>query len=223
MNNPLYQFGSSILGYDVYHQKSITPQENNIFNHIRPYVGEGSQYGFHATIADAMYFSTQADIERIKAELSILVEDLPAFTLSNLQIKDRTDEGDMVVLCDDQSGVTEVLHHELVSRFYRLAISSTYVARTTTKRIPSNNQKRSELMISRYGAPYIFNEFNLHFTLCSSPPTDSDTRNKLFDDLENEFKEKVKTDKLLVDKIHLLLKNKEDNRWKIEKTYQLKK
>ncbi|ELS01723.1 Protein of unknown function (DUF1045) [Xenococcus sp. PCC 7305] len=223
-DDPFYNLGSSVLGYDIRRQKPIAIKEENMINDIRPHVGEGVEYGFHATIADAMFFATQADIERIKAELSILVKDFPIFKLSKLQIVDRTDEeGDIVVSCEDESGVTEALHHELVSRFYRLAISSTYVAGTTKKRTPPKDKKRSELMINRYGAPYILKEFNLHFTLCSAPPANSITRNQLLQNLNNLFEEKVHTNQIQVGKICLLERDDQENRWKITEEYQLKK
>ena len=236
IDQPFYQFGSVILGYDIWTNKSI--EDKNIYTKRqiedetiknRAYVGEAANFGFHATIGDALYFVNEAEIDRIKAELEMLTNKLPPFTLEELSIVDRyKEEGDIVVACKDKTGVSEALHSELIHRFYRPAISSTYRAGQTEKlsRVIKSerriNSTRAGLMINKYGSPYILKEFNLHFTLCTSPPSDESLRNQLITKLEEKFNNEVCPKEVRINKICLLVKRRNDDRWKIEKAYCLR-
>ncbi|MFX0199465.1 MAG: DUF1045 domain-containing protein [Candidatus Hodarchaeota archaeon] len=220
-DEPLYQFGSSVLGYDVRNQKSLERTLESILD-VRPYVGEAVQYGFHATLGDALFFATQAEIDRVMAELRMLAEDFPAFTLSNFRITDNFhSEQELVILCDDESGVSEALHHELVSRVYSVAISSIYLAGKTRKKIVSTSYDRANLMMKRYGSPYILEEFKLHFTLCAAAPTDADLRKDILKRLRSAYNKKVGNKDLQVDEICLLIKSDSDETWRIHASYLL--
>ena len=218
-NQPFYKFGSAILGYDIWEQKAL--EDKRI---VKPdYVGEAANFGFHATIGDALYFVNEAEIDRIKAELKMLAEKIPPFTLQELKIVDRYDkEGDIVIHCEDKTGVSEAIHSELIHCFYRSAISSTYRAEQTEKLSMVKNSERAKFMINKYGSPYILREFNLHFTLCTSPPRDSSARSELVSELKKKFDDEVSSYQVEINKIHLLLKRKDDERWKIEGTYTLR-
>lgn len=172
----LYQAGSAILGFDIWNQRDISNPVGAA--DMRSYVGEASDFGFHITLADALYFSAEADIERIRAELRMLSEEFRPFWLEAFDFADRFQDPDALVLrVSDGSGTMEAIHYELVSRVYSLAISSSYKAGRTRRRVPSGDA-RAHLMINRYGAPYIIKSFNPHFTLCSSmPPSDMERAN----------------------------------------------
>ena len=108
--------------------------------------GEAEIYGFHSTLADALYFATEAELERVMAEVRMLSESFPSFTLKNFRIPDLFKSNNEIVLqCDDDYGITESLHHELVSRVYRTAISSTYLTGQTKKQIIHTTKARSHM------------------------------------------------------------------------------
>ena len=218
-NQPFYKFGSAILGYNILEQTVL--KDKRIVN--SDYVGEASNFGFHATIGDALYFVNQAEIDRVKAELKMLAEKIPPFTLQELEIVDRYNkEGDIVIHCEDKSGVSEAIHSELIHCFYRSAISSTYRAEQTEKLSMVKNSARAKFMINKYGSPYILQEFNLHFTLCTSPPSEKLLRTQLVTKLKEKFNTEVSSDQVEINKICLLVRGKNDERWKIEKTYTLR-
>jgi len=220
----LYKFGSEVLGYDIRQNMLI---ERNIagIKNLKNYIGEAKNYGFHATLADALFFISESEIDRVKSELESITEFIEPFSLSNFSITNSfREEGEIVITCIDNSGNTEILHHELIERFYKMSLTSTYLAGLTNKTLASANKERAKLMMKIYGAPYILKELNLHFTLCSNAPSPitSPERNKIFTKLESEYMKKVKETSLFVNEIYLLVKRKDDERWKIESIYPLK-
>ncbi|MGB9591952.1 MAG: DUF1045 domain-containing protein, partial [Candidatus Kryptoniota bacterium] len=220
-NEAIYRFGSSVLGYDIWRQSPIEAGTQDIGS-IRTYVGDAVEFGFHMTIADALFFATIAEIERIKAELRILAEDFSPFKLTNFIVVDRfQDVGDIVLLCDDQSGVTEALHHELLARMHTMAVSSNYLLGRTRKKPPSP-PARAGLMMNRYGSPYVIKRFEPHFTLCGAPPADPTVRKEVVDRLQRAFSETVGSEtEIDVDEICLLVKRNGEKYWKVAEKYKL--
>src|SRR5262245_58640719 len=98
----------------------------------------------------------------------MLAENFPSFRLSNFRVADTLPgEQSVVVLCDDQSSVTEAIHYELVSRVYSMAISSKYLTGRTKKQLRSTEWQRNNLMLQHYGSPNILARLTPHFTLLS--------------------------------------------------------
>ena len=216
-NEALYNFGAAILGYDIWNNRFVDAGKLSGF---RQYVGAAEQYGFHATLADALLFSTEAQIERIEAELRILASDFKPFTLSGFNIKDGIDErGDIVLLCEDKSGVTEAIHHELVTRVYRLAISSNYLSGYGRTKLYSESQ-RDALILRRYGAPFILSRFQIHFTLLSNSPKDYSVKSKMIEDL-HKVVEDYEFDPTVIDEIVLVFKTKDSKNWSIRERFSL--
>ena len=179
----LYRTGSALLGYDIWRQCDVTVPMGSA--DLLSHVGEAANFGFHLTLADALYFSNDAEIERIRAELRLLAEEFAPLWLTSFKLTDGFQVPNAIVLrVSDDSGALEAIHHELVARMYALAISSTFRARKAGKRIPQGDA-RARLMVSRYGAPYILKEFSPHFTLCSAMPDDEASRSEVVRWLES--------------------------------------
>lgn len=212
-----YKFGSSVIGYDVIREESIPPSESTAG--LRQYVGEAAAYGFHATLAEALYFTTNNSIERVRSEVKFLSRQFKPFRLNGLRVEvSPHDVSALVVRADDQSGTVECLHHELVSRIYGLAVSSTYLAGSTVKALPRESL-RAQLMLDRYGSPFIFQDYMLHFTLCGAcPPGGSQV--ETLDVLRRELS-KVEEAEVMVDRIVLLTKKPGELRWKVEESFPL--
>ena len=213
----LYRFGASMLGYDIWNKRTIDAGE---FARFQQHVGDAKQYGFHATLADALLFSTEAQIERIEAELRILARDFQPFALSRFQVNDGLDErGDIVLTCEDQSGITEAMHHELIFRIYRLAISSNYLSGGARTKLLSQSQ-RDALMLRNYGAPFILRRFKLHFTLLSNSPKEPTYRTKVIEDI-NKALDCLKLDQIVIDEIVLVTKNMASQNYEIRERFPL--
>lgn len=221
LNSTFYDFGCRILGYDVRGQKLIPPSTQEI-DSLRKYVGEAQEFGFHATLADHLFFASEKSIDRIKAEIKALSEDFKPFTLSDFRVAESFRERDtLVILCNDESGATEALHFELVSRMYRCAVSSIYLTGRAQNKLPAKHTARMELMIRRYGAPYILKEFDLYFTLCSRLPNEKRARSEAIQAANNLFKSMVKESELQIADICLVVKRPEDSYWRILEVFPL--
>ncbi len=164
---------------------------------------------------------TRAGIDRLEAEVRMLSNDFPPFDITKFKVVERTNEGDIVVLCEDETGITEVLHCELVNRAYRTAISSPYLTRKTNRKIGSKYPLRSNLLIGRYGSPYILKEFNLHFSLCSPAPNDLALRKEFVKKLQKALSDEMKVDRININELCVLTKGNDDERWTISSRYPL--
>ncbi|MGA4994386.1 DUF1045 domain-containing protein [Nonomuraea bangladeshensis] len=214
----IYRFGSSVLGYDIYEERDIAA--HGPIASVRPLVGEAASYGFHATLADALYFSSEQQVERVRAEVNFLAQEFQPFHLRGMELDiSEHDPRALVIRAEDTSGVVEAIHHELVHRVYRIAVSSTYLAGRTRKALPANDS-RSQLMLNRYGSPFILNNFRLHFTVCGSLPDPEAEREAAVDALRQQF-DKVVDKSVEVDKLVLVVKRPGEERWTIEGSFPL--
>lgn len=221
-SEPLYEFGTSILGYDVRHKECSNRLGAEVNSEIRQYVGEASRYGFHLTLADALFFATRAHVNRLRAELFSLAEEFHPLELTNLRIVDNLgSDDDVVILCDDETGAIEALHHELVSRAYRSAISSTYLTGFTTRSIGTTKPKRDRLMMQRYRSPHVLNEFVPHFTLLSEPPSEPTERSTIVEHLRDRFSNQSVPKDITIKELCLMGKSKESQYWEIVERFPL--
>jgi len=217
----LYRFGSDLIGYDIHRERMLQPRSCPVPG-FRDAVGETAKYGFHLTLADALYFATDAAIDRVKAELLFLSREFSPFDLTAIHpgYPFHGDRKMLALQCEDPSGRAEALHHEIVSRIYRLAISSTYRTRKE-RRVKAKIDRRFRLMLQRYGAPYILRQYDPHFTLASNCPPDEAAAGELARQVETVFGEKVRRPSIRVRELALVVKKHNDTHWRIEKRFPL--
>lgn len=163
----LYEFGCKVLGYDVRRRKPIGSDWPN-------YVGGAADFGFHLTIADALYVANHRQIDLILEEIKFIAREFKSFSL-NLELQAGfPDKSSIALICKDDSGSLEAMHHEMVFRFYRQAIASNY-SLGLAKADRDTDSQRAALMIQRYHAPYILKKYQPHFTLLTKvPPNEMD-------------------------------------------------
>ncbi|MFD9815824.1 DUF1045 domain-containing protein [Streptomyces sp. NPDC059080] len=215
-DSSIYQFGSSVLGYDIYHAQPVPAPQNLAF--ARDCVGESAEYGFHATLADALYYSSEQQIERVRAEVRFLSQEFKPFHLDRLEpAVSPHDSRAVIIRAQDSSGTVESIHHELVSRVYRTAVSSTYLAGQTTKALPAGDH-RAQMMLERYGSPFVLDNFMLHFTVCGSCPEGATSR--IVDSIQQQM-DGILQEKIYVDHIALVTKRPGQRKWVIEETFPL--
>ena len=218
-DDEFYKAGTDILGYDIRNKAFVTNSMAN--KSLNNYVGDARDFGFHVTIADALYFASESALDRIDAELRAIAKTFEPFTLSHLKVGQNIDQrNDIVLVCEDLSGSAEALHHEMVSRIYPLAISSYYF---------SNKQgfdeslysPRDALMINRYGAPYILSRFKPHYTLLADPPEDIEENNRVKKEIIRRT-EKFINGTVAIRKLALVVKDNR-NMWVIKTEISLGK
>jgi hypothetical protein len=205
-DSSLYQFGSTVIGYDCRNSSQIAvPRPDE--------VGNACSFGFHLTVCDALYFFNARDRERAIAEVAFRVRETPSFELTNLVVqKSFPSRSYISIAAQDPSGILEILHCELVSSVYRRAAGSEYT-RGEGYAKESESQERRREMIRRFHAPHILSQYSPHFTLLSNvSPQNMDERRE---QLEREFRARVRPRKLSVKKIALLSRIPGEDTWKI--------
>jgi hypothetical protein len=216
---PLHQFGATIVGLDI--RTGTAPEAaRRRSRDLTLSIGSARDRGFHAPLAGPLYFVNDAEIRRVSEEVRMLVQDLAPFTLSGLRIEDRYDtRGDIVLRCEDESGVAEALHGELVVAANRRAISSSYLAEHHgTPRAKG----RADLMIRRYGTPEVLGQFELAFKLCADPPRNAKAREAIVRQLETAYQvARLSTALNHVDQVHLFVQRMDPPHWRLEQSFHL--
>lgn len=203
-DEPLYEFGSAILGYDIRAQRRRDTR-------WRAEVGPAAQFGMHLTVADALYFTSRSEIERVQKELELLLEDFPRFTLTDLAIeRGFPDARSISIRCRDPRGALESLHCELVATVYRRAAASNYTLGLAGRRYQPDGG--ADLMLARYRAPYILSRFRPHFSLLTDVAPER--LDAVAAELAERFDELPK--QLEVAKIALMTQPSPGAPWKIE-------
>lgn len=210
----LYEFGIDVLGYDIRRNHSKKSE-------WAIYVGEAFNFGFHLTIADGLYFSHQHEIKLLSKEIELLAQEFKPFRLT-FKIQARfPNESSIALVCQDDSGTLEALHHELVFRCYRRAVASNY-SLGIAKIDRDQNEIRSKLMIQRYQAPYILNQFKPHFTLLTKVPFDQ--MEQITQKIKAFFEQKVPKSHIDITNLSLMTRPKIDSEspWQIKDEIKLK-
>ncbi|MGA1876111.1 MAG: DUF1045 domain-containing protein [bacterium] len=210
----LYEFGIDVLGYDMrknYRGKSKWSS----------YAGEAYNFGFHLTIADALYFFHQHEIDLLSKEIELLAQEFKSFRLTFKIQAGFPNERSISLVCQDDSGTLEALHHELVFRCYRRAVASNY-SLGIAKLDRDKNETRSKLMIQRYHAPYILKQFQPHFTLLTEVPVDQ--MKQIAQEVEDLFKQKVPESHIDITSLAFMTqpKSNSNNPWQIKDEIKLK-
>jgi len=206
-DSDLYRFGSEILGYNVYEQSPV----NSTW---RDKVGSARDFGFHLTVCDALYFSSQQDARVARNEVVYLARQLRPFDLDHLQVKPRTpDDTSVSIVADDPSGFLEAIHVEVVFRIYRRALASNYTLGLTSV-TRDQSFGRAELMIQRYLAPYILKCFRPHLTLLTM--VDPEEQDSIVKRLESELAARVRDRVLRVERLAIMIRPDPKKPWEIE-------
>jgi hypothetical protein len=208
----LYKFGSKVLGYDIYKKTPIDTVWAD-------YVGVAANFGFHLTIADALYCISRKELEVIAKEVNIVVEDFKPFTLSFEIQKNFPDKHSISLVCNDESGTLEALHFEMICRCYKKAAASNY-SLELAKADRDNDIARANLMIKHYKAPYILTRFKPHFTLLTKVP--SEKMENIFNELKKLYEEQVENNQIEIDAVAFMLKSDGEQTWEIDKKFKLK-
>lgn len=156
-----YQAGSSVVGYDVRGQREV-----DLPDFIDPawHVLSG-QYGFHATITDAIIIAEEK-LPEVMAKAKKLLECFdPAnrylFTKDYVGFWSGSNQAALVVKPNRN---VEMLHDVLVASLHPLGTGSEYTQKQG--RLPDSPAAKKKL--ETFYSPYIFDDFAPHFT-CFNP------------------------------------------------------
>lgn len=204
-SSDIYKFSSTVIGYDLRNRCILVSP-------WAEYVGSAADFGFHLTVADALYYSCQRDIDLMCKEVEFVAQELRPFSL-RFKIQERfPNKSSISLVCSDESGTLESLHHELVFRCYRQAIASNYSLELAPIDRDSS-LSRARLMIRRYRAPYILQRFQPHFTLFTNVPAEK--MNEVARKVKEIYHQEVKEQQIDIMSIAVMTKPRMDTHWQI--------
>lgn len=212
--SPLYRFGSQTVGLDVYENRQI-------LSPWAPYVGSAAEFGFHLTVADALYLYHPLDVDLLIKEIEFVVQGVPPIRL-DLQLKAGfPNESSISLICHDSSGVLEYLHHEMVSRCYRSAAGSYYdFGLANADR--DNDLSRTKWMIQHYHAPYILQRFQPHFTLLTGLPSSAAERQVVVESVEQAYREQVRSEFIELQSLFVMRRPLNTRPWQIARELRVR-
>jgi hypothetical protein len=206
----LYEFGSDVLGYDVRAAQVRTPGK---WPHA---TGAAHDFGFHLTVADALYSASAKDLDLISREVEFVAQGFRPFTINLSLQKDFPNSKGIALVCEDKSGSLEAIHHEMVTRVYSKAAASNYsLGVASADRDLKEDQRRSALMIEHYYAPYILQRFKPHFSLLSSVPPEE--KDKIYEEVKSFFEERAVETSLEVTHLAVMHRPSPKGHWEIRK------
>lgn len=210
-DKPLARFGSSVFGVDVDQGTSI-----DAIPHLKESIGDVAELGFHAPLVGPLYLPNEAAVRRVVAELALLTTDLPRFHLTKWRIEDRWyTTGEIVLSCQDDSGVVEAIHGELIPRIARGALAPLDQGLWRGESAGDRFASRNDLMNRRYGSPNVLSRFDVHFPLCVEPPMAASVRRVLVEHLANVYRQQVTAESVRIDRIHVLVKKPTAPKWEV--------
>lgn len=211
-NSDLYKFGSHVLEYEV-RTGQVLPSGK-----WHNAIGAAADFGFHLTVADALYCASAKDLDLISKEVEFAAQRFRPFTLSFSIEKDFPDSKGIALVCQDKSGSLEALHHEMVARVYRNAAASNYTLGIAQ---PDRDQdrERADLMIDHYYAPYILQRFKPHFSLLSNVP--AERKDLIYRDIQRLFEKRVVETSIDIRKIAVMHRPDQSKRWQIRDEYDI--
>ncbi len=212
-DTPLYQFGSKIIEYDVRAQKDLQPNAR-----LHNAIGAAFDYGLHITIADALYCAAKSDIDLICKEVEFLANEFRPFVINLSLEKDFPNERGIALVCRDETGSLEALHHEMVARVYRKAVASNYDFDPSLAD-RDNDKERTKLMIKHYHAPYVLQRFKPHFSLLSNVPPKE--KERIYADVKERYEKVIKDPAIEINKIAVMCRPDPEGHWQILQEYQL--
>lgn len=190
----LYQFGASVLGYDVYGGRdvpSIAPADPNWPDKVR----EPRIYGFHATLKAPFRLAAGADEAALKAKVDALARSQSAIDAGALEVCAL---GPFIALAPaapcpalDQLAAACVQHVDC----FRAPMSEQERAR----RLASPLTERQKINLDRWGYPYVFDDFRFHMTLTG--PLARNDRAQARQWLTAEFARRPEAQRLVLDRM----------------------
>jgi hypothetical protein len=169
----LAQFGASVLGYESSAGASVTRIALNgiIAAALEAATMAPRKYGFHATLAAPFYLGDKhTEISLLEAMDRFCDQAGPA-SLGLLRVNAL---GDFIALTPDAALSVDELARQCVTFFdaFRAPLGPDDIARRNNGRLTPRQQAH----LTRWGYPYVFEDFRFHMTLTGSLGADEKSR-----------------------------------------------
>lgn len=165
-NTPLWQFGSSCLGYDAWRNRDVPhPQHPGFVGlDIEALTNEPRRYGFHATLKAPFELREERSEDDLLASAAAFASAKVAFELPALAVSAL---GGFVALTPPERSLRlHDLADEATRDFddFRAPPSAADLERRLAQGL-SDRQRRN---LADFGYPYVFEDFRFHMTLTGS-------------------------------------------------------
>lgn len=169
----LAQFGASVLGYDSSAGESVTRTDLNgiAAAALEAATAAPRKYGFHATLVAPFYLDDKhAEVSLLEALDTFCDRASPA-SLGLLRVNAL---GDFIALTPDGASLVDELARQCVTFFdtFRTPLGLGDIARRSNGRLTPRQQAH----LTRWGYPYVFEDFRFHMTLTGSLAADEKSR-----------------------------------------------
>jgi hypothetical protein len=179
---PLWQFGSSWLGYDAETRADLAhPAIADIADSIiREATAHPRLYGLHVTLKAPFRLAADASAENVAEAIAELSQRHMRFGPVALSLEARPAGENHVFLCLAPPETAEALHALEADAVvaldrYRAPLSASELAR----RNPGALSQRERRYLEKYGYPYILGAFRPHISLTGPIPLNSPMRDAL--------------------------------------------
>jgi hypothetical protein len=215
----LYRLGSAILGYDVLAEGDVSRPEalQSLLPELDEWLGGAPNYGYHATIGDALIYADE-EIPEVEEAAALIAADTAPFRLTNGRIHTTFREYPRVLAgtFDSDDRAVQRLEDRVVTTINVRHKESPFFARDVDEY--SDLQREN---FDRYGSPNVRSLFDLHFTLAVRLPN-AEAWRLLADRVTNDVGLFATPDQRewTVDHLHLL-EEKPNGRFRIRRTFGL--
>jgi hypothetical protein len=212
-----YVDGSAVVGYDIRGQLPVKPP-----SFIDPsWVSTSQEYGFHATITDAI----EIDDSKLPTVAARIKDLLACFRSGNEYTLKKTSVGfwragsNQAAIQLQPNRKIELLHDVLVTAIHPLGQGSEYLEQYRNDKVHYFDSSPSQVQKTKqFFSPYIFEEFVPHFTCINPFNGTSDQRRRLESDLRHLFKD---VDELKFSKLSLVTRAPDDAHYRIIEDFTL--
>jgi hypothetical protein len=218
-DSDLYRLGSAILGYDVFAERDLSRPEalQPLLPDLDDWVGGAPNYGYHATIGDALIYADE-EIPEIEAAVAQIAAETAPVQLANGRIHRTFREYPQVLVgtFDSPDRALQRLEDRVVTTINVRHTASPHFAKEV-----GNYSDLQRENFERYGSPNVRSLFDLHFTLAVRLP-DAEAWHLLADTVTSDVGLFSTPDQRgwTVDHLHLL-EEKPNGRFRIRHSYPL--
>jgi putative phosphonate metabolism protein len=154
----LHRLGSSWLGYNAYTGEDVVqPGEGT----LRGVTEQASHYGLHATFKAPFHLKPGMKLQDVCTATSMVAQYQPAVVIPKLVL--RVIDGFLALVPETQGGDLAELAAACVSKLDHLHCPPE--ASEIARRLSANLSPRQRDHLTRWGYPYVFEEFHFHITL----------------------------------------------------------
>lgn len=197
-DSPMYQLGMEWLGHDIYKKTSgikKTLSGNNTENNIL--TKKARQYGFHATLKAPFRLREGTTKKQLKKTFKFYASKHRAFECNLLKVEQL---GNFIALVPQKKcKKLNKLANDCTMTFetFRATLSAEEIIHRKPEKLTANQQ----LLLDKWGYPFVMDEFRFHITL-----TDALTTEKLQHTLPvlKEYFDPHLSQPLLINQIHLV-------------------